>query len=172
MPPSRITLHHLEPDTSLDPILQRDARIAGTGISPPSTIILDFTYGVAAYRRWGSGQAIKEVMQHRFDERYESIPIPPASPHSIDDDSSPESDDLDDDDECIPNRRPRGRNHSSKRSDEMFRAMDDVLLLSMLVKGTTPELVAAERQKREEAEELRAQEASRAKVQEWIQSSP
>ncbi|KAF8345741.1 hypothetical protein F5887DRAFT_1188883 [Amanita rubescens] len=132
-PPSRITLHHLKPDTSHDPILQHDARIAGTGISPPSTIILDFT----------------EVMQRRFAERYESIPIPPASPHSSDDDSSLECDDLYDDDECISNRRPRGRNHSSKMSDEML-----------------------QRQKREEAEELRAQEASRAKVQQWMQSSP
>ncbi|KAF8323658.1 hypothetical protein F5887DRAFT_1025889 [Amanita rubescens] len=47
----------------------------------------------------------------------------------------------------------------------MLRAMDDVLALSVLVKGTTPELMAAERQKREEAEEL-------PKVQQWMQSSP
>jgi len=172
MPPSRITLHHLQPDTSRVPLPQYDARIAGTGISPPSTIVLDFMYGVAAYRRWGSRHDIKEVMQHRFTEHYKSIPIPPASLPSCDGDSSPESDDLDDDDEYKPNRRPTGRNHTSSMSDGMLRAMDNVLTLSMLLKGTTPELMAAERQRREEAEELRAKEASRVKVQQWMQSSP
>jgi hypothetical protein len=107
IPFSRITLHHLEPDTSHFPIPQCDACMAGTGISPPSTVVLDFMYGVAAYRRWGSGQDIKEVMQQRFAEHYESIPIPPASPHSSDGDNSPEPDDPDDDDN-IPNRQPGG----------------------------------------------------------------
>ncbi len=170
MPSSHITLHHLEPHSSRFPIPQVDARIARTGISPPCTIILDFMYGVAAYRRWGSGQDVKEVMQQRFAERYKSIPIPPASPYSSEGDSSPEPDDPDDNN-YQPNRQPRGRNHSSKMSDAMLRAMDDVLALSMLVKGTTPELMATERQRREEAEELRAKEASRVKVQQWKQSS-
>ena len=39
-------------------------------------------------------------------------------------------------------------------SDRMLEAMDDVLALSMLLKGTTPELMAAERWRQEEAEEL------------------
>ncbi|KAF8336220.1 hypothetical protein F5887DRAFT_1247630 [Amanita rubescens] len=167
MPSSRITLHNLAPDTSLDPILQRDARITGTGTSLPSTVILDYMYGVAAYRRWGSGQDIEEVMEQRFAEHYKSIPIPPASPYSSDSDSFSEPDDHND-----GNRRPRGRNHSTKMSDGMLRAMDKVLALSMLLKGTTPELMAAERQRREEAEELFAKEASRVKVQQWMQSSP
>ena len=160
MPPSRITLHHLEPDTSRYPMPQYDARIASTGISPPSTVILDYMYGVAAYQRWGSGQDIREVMEQRFAEHYKSIPIPPASPCSSDRDSFSEPDDPNDGD-YIPNRRPRGRNQSAKMSDGMLRAMDKVLALSMLLKGTTPELMAAERQRREEAEELRAMEACR-----------
>ncbi|KAI0289893.1 hypothetical protein B0F90DRAFT_1791095 [Multifurca ochricompacta] len=143
----------------LFPIPQYDACMAGTGILPPSTVILDFMYGVAAYRRWGSGQDIKEVMKQRFAECYKSIPIPPASPHSSDSDSSSES------------RQPRERNHNPNMSDGMLRAMDNVLALSMLVKGTTPELMAIERQRQEEAEELCAKEASRVKVQEWMQSS-
>ncbi|KAK2464379.1 hypothetical protein APHAL10511_003526 [Amanita phalloides] len=114
---------------------------------------------------------IKEVMQQRFAERYESIPIPPASLHSSDSNSSLEPGGPDGGD-CIPNRQPRGRNHSSNMSDGMLRAMNDVLVLSMLLKGTTPELMATERQRREEVEELRAKEASRVKVQQWIQSSP
>jgi hypothetical protein len=130
-------------------------------------------YGVAAYRHWGGGQDIKEMMQHCFTEHYKSIPIPPASLPSSDNNSSPESNNLDnDDDEYKPNRQPRGRNHSSNMSDGMLRAMDNVLAFSMLLKGTTPELMAAERQRREEAEELHAKEASRVKVQQWMQSSP
>ena len=164
VPPSRITLHHFKPDTSLFPIPQYDACIAGTGIPPPSTLILDFMYGIAAYLCWGSGQDIKEVMRHRFTESYEPIPIPPAPVRDDDDDD-------DDDDEYVPNRQPRSKNRCSKMSDGMLRAMDNVLALSMLLKGTTPQLMAAERQKQEEAEEARAKAASCAKVQQWMRSS-
>lgn len=59
-------------------------------------------------------------------------------------------------------------------SNGMLRAMDSILALSMLLKGTTPELMAAERVKdrREEAKESRVNEASRVKVPQWLQSSP
>jgi hypothetical protein len=105
-------------------------------------------------------------MQHHFTEHYKSIPIPPASLPSSDCDNSPESD------EYKPNRQPRGGNHSSNMSDGMLCVMDNVLMLSMLLKGTTPELIAAERQRREEMEELHVKEASQVKVQQWMQSSP
>ena len=51
-------------------------------------------------------------------------------------------------------------------SNGMLRAMDSILALSMLLKGTTPELMAAERVKdrREEAKESRVNEAIRVKV--------
>ena len=133
--------------------------IASTGISPPSTVVLDFMYGVAAYRCWHSGQDINEVMQHHFIKHYESIPIPPASLPSSNSDSSPESDDLDND-EYKPNRWLRGRNHNSNMSDGMLCAMNNVLMLSMLLKGMTPESMATERQRWEEVEELGVKEAS------------
>src|SRR5258708_6456646 len=136
MPSSRITLHHLKPTSGRHPILQWDADMAGMGIPPPSTVILDFMYGVATYQCWGGGQDINQVMQKCHDTHYESILIPPAAPHLSD--SSPEPDDPNDGD-YIPNRQPRGRNHSSHMLDEMHCAMDDVLVLSMLLKGTTPE---------------------------------
>jgi hypothetical protein len=41
--------------------------------------------------------------------------------------------------------------------DGMLRAMDNVLILSMLVKGAAPVLMAAERQRREEEEEQRGE---------------
>ncbi|KAG6369590.1 hypothetical protein JVT61DRAFT_14250 [Boletus reticuloceps] len=49
--------------------------------------------------------------------------------------------------------------------------MDDVLLLGMLLKGTTPQSIAAERERRREEEELRSQEQSREKVQQWLNLS-
>jgi len=164
-------MHLLEPDTSCLPLLKYDACIAGTGILPPSTIVLDFIYGVAAYRCWGSGHDIKEVMQAHFTKHYKSIPIPPASLPSSDGDSSPDSDN-DHDDKSYKPGQPTGRNHTLTMSDGMLHAMDDILMISMLLKGTTPELVAAERQRREEEEELHTMEASQVKVWQWMQSSP
>ena len=152
MPSRRITLQHFEMRTTRVPTVpQLDACITGTGTPRPSTIILDYMYGVAAYRRWGSGQEIKELMQERFTECYESIPMPPAPPHTSDDSYQ--------------------RKRHSDMSPEMLQAMDDIHALSMLIKGTTPELMAAERQRRAEAEESRAKEASKAKVQQWMQNS-
>ena len=58
--------------------LQPDACMRGTGTLHPSTIILDYIYGLAGYQRWGTGQEIKELMQQCFTESYKSIPIPPA----------------------------------------------------------------------------------------------
>lgn len=49
----------------------------------------------------------------------------------------------------------------------MIQTMDDLLLLSMLIKVTTPELKAAQRHKQEEAALLRAKEESQRKVQQW-----
>ena len=171
MPPGRITLQHLKPDTSNDPIQQRDARIAGTGISLPPNVLLDFMYGVAAYRRWGGGGGgeVHTMMQQRFDDRYRSNSIPTVSTAhpSGDDESSPESrgsdDDYDSDQEI---------NDKPDMSDGMLSAMDSILMLSKLLKRTTPQSKAPERQKREEEEELRAKEANQLKVQQWRQNAP
>ena len=142
----------------------------GTGTSPPPAILLDYMYGAAAYQRWGAGQGIDEVMRRRFSERYESIPIPPPSPPSSGSDPLGESDDSRDRD-YAPRAAKRVRYHTTKMSAGMLQAMDNMRALSMLLKGTTPDAIAAERQRREEEEELRAREASQVKVLEWMQRS-
>jgi hypothetical protein len=167
MPPSRITLQYLVVPHGRGSVPAYDAQFAGTNISLPPSILLDYMYGVAAYKRWGGGQVINRAMQQRFAEHYQNIPIPPASPPSSSDDGS-ENDDPNDPD-YQRNTRPRGRYHRSKMSDGMLRAMDDVLLLSRLLKGQSPQSIAAEQQRQEEAADLRAMEASRAKVQQWMQ---
>lgn len=55
-------------------------------------------------------------------------------------------------------------------SNQMIQTMDDLLLLSMLIKVTTPELKAAQRHKQEEAALLRAKEESQRKVRENFSS--
>ena len=50
--------------------------------------------------------------------------------------------------------------------------MDDVILLLMLLKGTTPPTMAVEWKRRNEEEELRSQEHSREKIQQWLNSNP
>ncbi|EDQ99804.1 uncharacterized protein LACBIDRAFT_334685 [Laccaria bicolor S238N-H82] len=174
MPSNRITLQHFEAMTSyLQSIPQFDADMRGTGTPRPSTIILDYMYGVAAYRRWGGGQEIKEVMQQRFMERYESIPIPIPDPQDFSDDTdtSLESDNSRDLSYHPPVGRKQPRKKDSDMSPEMLQAMDDLHVLSMLIKGTTPELMAAERERQAEVEELRVKEASKMKVQQWMQNS-
>ena len=171
MPSRRITMQHFKTTYIGNTQPQPDACIRGTGTPRPSTIILDYMYGVAGYRRWGSGQEIKELMQQRFAESYESIPIPPAPLHMSDDsDINVESDDSKDLSHPLVEKKSRRRKHSDM-SPEMLQAMDDIRALSMLLKGTTPKLMAEEAQRRAEAEELRAKEASKVRVQRWMRNS-
>jgi hypothetical protein len=69
-----------------------------------------------------------------------------------------------------PRTPPTRRQHTTDMSAGILQAMDDVLELSMWFKGT-PDAIAAARQRREEEDELRAQQASRGKVAEWMQRS-
>ena len=52
----------------------------------------------------------------------------------------------------------------------MLDAMDNVLKLSMLLKGRTPQSVAAQRERRGEEEELHVQKAGQVKSQQWIET--
>jgi hypothetical protein len=54
----------------------------------------------------------------------------------------------------------------------MLQAMDDVLLLSMLVKGTSPSAIRIAQEKAAAEAEKRAQEKSREKVQHWLAAPP
>jgi hypothetical protein len=94
VPPSRITLQHLKPPTGRLQVPAYDACMIGTGIRPPPSILLDFMYGVAAYRRWCGGDDIDEVMQKYFADQYQSIVIPPAELSDGSDDSSDHEDPM------------------------------------------------------------------------------
>jgi hypothetical protein len=174
VPPSRITLQYMEPPAGLVPAPACDAHMTGTGIKPPPSILLDFMYGVAAYKRWCSSEGIDEVMWQRFADyfagQYQSIPISPVPALSYGSNNGSDNDDPNSGD-YGPNGRRRGKHHRPGMSDGMSRAMENMLALSMFMKGTNPQAMAAERQSREEEEERRAQEASRTKVEVWMRQS-
>ena len=59
-----------------------------------------------------------------------------------------------------------GTTFSSDLSAGLLKAMDEVILLSMLLKGTTPQSMAAEWDRRNKV--LRSQEHNREKVPQWL----
>jgi hypothetical protein len=116
-----------------------DAFFRGEGGSLPSTVILDYVYGVAAYKSWHSqrGDGLDVVNQYR-EKHYAQIPRAPSD----------------------YTRMRRGESDLSK-------AMDRLSMHLMYIHGITPEVAAERRQKKIEQEERAAQEASRSKVMEW-----
>ncbi|KAF8964218.1 hypothetical protein BDZ97DRAFT_1660573 [Flammula alnicola] len=173
MPDSRITLQYMErpSDDILSPVLQYDAKMSGSGAPLPSTIILDYVYGVAACKRWPGGSQFQQIMKDRFEEHYKSIPPRPLSPSGHSSDEEAPAGDPADPDYRLGQGAAGGkhqRRHHCHASKEMLRAMDGVLGLSMFIKGNTRQSLAAERERRMKEGALRAQEASRAKVDQWL----
>jgi hypothetical protein len=167
MPPERITMQYLVPLGDEFAIPPFDAIMRATGNSPPPAVILDFMYGAAAYKHWRSGP-ILQVLQERHAKYRNLLPHPSVPDPSYD---NSEEDDPQDKDYRPPGGKHRKEHYRSTTSEGMLRAMDDVLTLSMWIKGNTRESLAAERQKRAELAEAHAQESGRLKAQEWINAS-
>jgi hypothetical protein len=140
------------PKIAFDALRNVDAIFRGEGVALPSTFILDYLYGVAAYKAWGSrrGDGYNQMRAYR-DKYYVNIPPLPSS-------AAPDEDrkDLD---YHPPRKRP-------KRSD-LEESMDELNMVLMYIHGITPEMAAERRQKEIEREERAAEEASRSKVMEW-----
>jgi hypothetical protein len=124
---------------SFDLGLSVDANFQGTDSTPPM-ILLNFMYGVAAYKRWKSPPGV-DMINAYFAEHYQPIPVPPPK---------------DSDSDYLPEDTP------------MVEAMDELNMVLMYLSGITPEEAAIRREKRLEEEEKMAQEAGRRKVTEWI----
>jgi hypothetical protein len=117
MPSNRMTLQFLEPPNA-DLIQPKDAvfqhaRHYRDGNAPPPALLLDFMYGAAAYKRWGNGSEMKRVIDDKFLDDYQSIPIleKPADPSSGEDSESEFDDPTDGDyiDPGFESRRHRTR---------------------------------------------------------------
>ena len=140
----------------------------------PSTVILDYVYGVAAYQAWHSEHGdVSTVMDNYRREHYAQIqPLPDNPPDNTDSEYTPgdtsESDIPTDSDYKLP--EPVEPYTSTRRRDDgdLSRAMDELNMVLMYVtRGITPNEAAERRQKEIEQEERAAQEASRSKVMEW-----
>jgi len=163
MPRSRITMQYLSPPPGNYPHPATDAHFNGTRNPQPETLLLDYMYGAAAYKRWGSGEAIAKVMQEHYKDTWANILLPSYSPSSSSEGGS-------DPDTSCPPRRHSGRRHRRlDMSEGMLDAMDQIEALSMWLKGHTPQSLALEQERYEKEEMARAKEASQARVQQWMQ---
>jgi len=143
-----------------------DAVFQCTDIALPPAVILDYMYGVAAYKYWGTIQGCS-VVESYYLEHYAPIPAPPRW-SSSDNDSNPPSGESDN-----PNKKPRRRHHMSARYGEsLAETMDRVNWVLLLIHyKITPEEAARRMEEVEQEEQLKAQEASRSKVMDWMNSA-
>ncbi|KAH9172519.1 hypothetical protein EDB89DRAFT_1851085 [Lactarius sanguifluus] len=153
VPTDHFTLHRLATPPGYNPA--RIAAIAGTGTNLlPPVVILDYVYGIAAYNQWNSrhpDKTVHRMMGNYRKEHYINIPTIEPSP---------------------PTDNYEGYYISTRTGDVMAKAMDDLnAFLMFVVRGITPEEAAERREKRMEEEELKAQEASRSKVMEWMRTT-
>jgi len=177
--PKRLELIQAGLNAGIDPppqwahiaLLNVDALFQGDGLRLPSTFILDFVYGIAAYKAWCSkpeDQGSNEMkMKTYHKEHYAKIePRRPALP----------DDNLDDTDVPSEPEDPKDTNYSPYGSRKRYtptgtsgleETMDELNRFFMRIYGITPEMSAERRQKEIEREERAAQEASRSKVMEW-----
>ena len=142
-----------------------DALFRGEGDPLPSTSILDYIYGIAAYKAWRSNRVNDFIMDNYRKAHYTKIPPKPsAPPDDMDTDVTSGPEDCKDTN-CIP---PGKQNrHTPTRRSGLEETMDELNMFLMYIHGITPEMAAERRQKKIEREERAAQEASRSKVMEW-----
>jgi hypothetical protein len=162
------TEENLVPDIAYRCGAHVDAQFRGSGLGAllplPPSIILDYVYGVAAYRMWRSDKRVHDVMSTYHREQYAGIPsLPRPSPTASM--SSAEGDF--DDTLADPDYVPTASLETASQDDGMAQAMDDLNLFLMRVNGINPQDLADKWEKQMEEEERVAQEKSRSKVMEW-----
>ena len=157
-----------------------DALFQGTGSQLPPAIILDYIYGIAAYKCWRSGQVHSVEM--------ESHCKPPVN-HDVDPSEFSEEENDTQYSEYIPSPSPEeqvktchhGHTHGCgytplllpqrQVGDTMGEVMDELNAVLMSLEGYTPQEASKRREKRREEEELKVQAASRSKVTEWMNTT-
>jgi hypothetical protein len=144
-----------------------DALFQGEG-PLPSTIILDYVYGVACYKAWSSkrGGGPDKMEAYRNKHYAEIQPLPPAPRDYIDDINVSSGSDDPNDGDYKPS--PKSKRHTPTGRSGLEESMDELNMFLMYIHGITPEMSAERRQKEIEQEERAAQEASRSKVTEWM----
>jgi len=168
MPNYRVTMQYFVPPDGLDPVPQRDVRADWSGPLAPSSILLDYAYGVASIKRWAAHD-IQQGLDNRHQQKFRTLlPMSPSPPSSEADDSF----DSGGADYAPPRAGRRRRIHHSSLEAESSRAMDAAFHFYKRLKGydpgTTFEMV---REKQEKEAELRSRQVGIVKVQGWLQAS-
>ena len=153
------------PGWAHDALRNVDALFQGEGVPLPSTSILDYIYGIAAYKAWRSkhDDAGLDRMKDYRDRHYvRTLPAPRDGDDDSDDTPGPddpinEFDDPNDFDYKPPKSYTSG----------LEETMDELNMVLMYINGITPEMADERRQKKIEQEERAAQEVGRSKVTEW-----
>ena len=153
MPPTRITMQWIHPSESRwAAVPEVDAVFSGDGLSPPSPLLLDYTYGVAVFGRWGGSLEYRTFLRERA--QVEAAPLLPhflSPPAPLSDDSNSDPDNPDDHDYALSG------------SSERLRAMDDLWTLHALLAGP----ISQEMQMKHDEKASQGQQASISKVEEW-----
>ena len=149
------------PSTAFNALQNVDALFQGTNVPLPSTVILDYLYGIAAYKAWRSkrGDGFNRMEAYR-EKNYKKIsPLHSPLPDDIDDTNVTSGSDND----------ANGSDYtpSQSRRSGLEETMDELNMVLMYIHGITPKMANERRQKKLEREEQAAQEASRSKVTEW-----
>ncbi len=140
-----------------------DILFQGTGNSPPSVVILDYMYGVAAFKSWGK-ETSRKMLETYYESHYKPLLLAAPNPQSSDDGNDgddPRDYDLD---------TSQQHYSSTGRGTEMARAMDKLNAVIMSLKGTSPQEAAKREEERMEEEEQIARRASQSKVMEWMRT--
>ncbi|KAG5640052.1 hypothetical protein DXG03_001515 [Asterophora parasitica] len=162
-----VTLHETPPTIAFDFGANVDALFQGEGTPLPHPVILDYFYGLAAYKCWrigGENGSVPEVLSNYREAHYTRFPSPVFEPEDSEHNTS---------DSGASRRHRSTRDYRSTRrgESEILKVMDELNELLMYASGTTPEAVAERNRKQMEQRERAAQEAGRSKVMEWRQRS-
>ena len=138
------------PSIAHDALRNVDAQFGGNGALLPSTVILDYLYGIAAYNAWHSNcsDSFNEMEAYR-NQHYAQI-SPPPPPQPDDTDVTPRADDPNETDYISLQSR---KYHTPTRRTGLEDAMDRLNMFLMYIHGITPEMAAERRQKEIEQEE-------------------
>ena len=115
------------PSMAHDALQNVDALFGGTGVPLPSTFILDYMYGIAAYKAWRSehDDGFKQMNAYREDH-FVKIPL-----------LSPQPDDTDDTDVTSGPDDPNDSEYKPPRRSGLEETMDELYMFLMYIHGIT-----------------------------------
>jgi len=165
--PQCTTLQHFVPylPEVLNPVPQVDVQANWSGKNAPSTVLLDYAYGVAVIRQWATDD-IQGVLNDRHSH-YISLSNT-SIPHDDEGNDSSASGESENGEysEYVPSDQSGGPGIS------VSQAMDIGFQISMMLKGypagTTFEVL---QQKREEEAQMHSQQIAKEKVRGWLQEA-